>query len=60
MEMLNLMVFFLQIGLFFNYMKNKMMEQVANQSEKHIKTAAISVSFLGLHNLIIAKVLLNH
>ena len=54
------MVFFLQIGLFFNYMKNKMMEQVANQSEKHIKTAAISVSFLGLHNLIIAKVLLNH
>ena len=33
-----------------------MMQQVANQSEKHIKTA---VSFLGLHNLTIAKVLLN-
>ena len=35
------------------------MQQVANQSEKHIKTAVISVSFLGLYNLRIAKVLLN-
>ena len=54
------MVFFPANCTIFNYTKNKMMQQVGNQSEKHIKTAAISVSFLGLHNLTIAKVLLNH